>query len=95
MVNKEEYLDKLSAQLKDWRIQIDSLKNKAAKGTAEIKIAIEKEIVVLNKMMKEAQIKLKDLEGKTGDAWKVFAEGANKAWGELREAMRRAGEKFK
>ena len=29
------------------------------------------------------------MEKKTGDAWKVFAEGTNKAWNELREAVHR------
>lgn len=95
MVKKEEYINKLSAQLKEWGVQVDRLKDKAVKGTAEIKIAIDKEVVVLNKMMKDAQKNLHEIKGKTGPAWKVFAEGANKAWNDLREAVHQAGEKFK
>ncbi len=95
MVKKEEYVDKLSAQLKEWGIQIDKLKEKAEKGTAELKIAIDKEIVVLNKMMKDAQQKLHEIKGKTGPAWQAFAEGANKAWNDLGEGVRKAGEKLK
>jgi len=95
MIKKEEYIDKLSAQLKDWGVQVNQLKDKAVKGTAELKVAIDKEVVVLNKMMKEAQKKLQEIKEKSGPAWKVFAEGANKAWDDLREAVHRAGEKFK
>ncbi len=95
MVRKEEYIDKLSAQLKGWGVQIDRLKDKAEKGTAEIKVAIDKEVVVLNKMMKDAQKNLQEIKEKTGPAWKVFAEGANKAWNDLREAVHQAAEKFK
>lgn len=95
MTKKEEHIDKLSLQLKEWRVKIDLLKDKAEKGTAELKVAINKEVVVLNKMMKDAHKKLQEIKGKTGPAWKVFAEGANKAWNDLREAVHQAGEKFK
>lgn len=95
MVKKEEYIGKLSAQLKEWNVQIDRLKDKAGKGTAELKIAIDKEVVVLSKMMKDAQKKLHEIKEKSGPAWKVFAEGVNKAWNDLREAVHKAGEKFK
>jgi len=95
MLKKEEYIEKLGAQLKEWNVKIEALKEKAAKGSAEIKIAINKEVEVLNSKMKEAQGKLQEIKGKSGDAWKVFAEGANKAWNDLREAVHQAGEKFK
>ena len=95
MTKKEEYIDKLSAQLKEWGVKIDQLKDKAGKGTAELKIAMDKEVVVLNKMMKDAKKKLQEIKEKTGPAWKVFAEGANKAWNDLREAVHQAKEKFK
>lgn len=95
MTKKEAHIDKLSAQLKEWSIKIDLLKNKAGKGTAELKIAVDKEVAVLDKMMKDAQKKLQEIKGKSGPAWKVFAEGANKAWNDLREAVHQAGEKFK
>ena len=95
MVKKEEYIDKLSAQLKELNIKIDQLKDKAGKGPAELKIAINKEVEVLNKMMKDAGKKLQEIKEKSGPAWKVFAEGANKAWNDLREAVHQAGEKFK
>lgn len=95
MIKKEEYIEKLAAQLKEWNIKIDALKDKAAKGTEEIKTAINKDLEVLNKKMKEAQNKLQEIGGKSGDAWKAFADGANKAWNDLREAVHQAGEKFK
>lgn len=95
MTKKEEHIDKLAVQLKEWGAQIDQLKAKAGKGTAELKTAIDKEVVVLNKMMKDAQKNLQELKVKSGPAWKIFAEGVNKAWNDLREAMHQAGEKFK
>ena len=95
MGKREEYIDRLAAQLKVWGAEIDVLKAKAAKETVEVKIAIHKEIEILNKKMQEAQKKLKNLGKKTGDAWESLSEGTNKAWNDLREAMHQAGEKFK
>ena len=95
MVEKEKYLDKLAVQLKEWGAKIDQLEDKAKKGTIEAKIAISKEVEVLNKMMKNAKKNLQETSGKTGEAWKVFAQGADKAWNELKEAVHPAHEKYK
>ncbi len=95
MGKREEYIDKLAAQLKVWSAEIDVLKAKAGKGTVEAKIAIHKEVEILNKKMQEAQKKLQEIGQKTGNAWESLADGANKAWNDLREAVHQAGEKFK
>ena len=94
MVRKEEFIEKMDKQLKEWGAQIDLLKVKAGKGSAEIKIAIDKEVVVLNKMMKDAQKRLQEISGKSGEAWKSLSQGINKAGADLKEAMRQAAEKF-
>ncbi len=95
MVRKEEHFDKLAKQLKEWGIQVDVLKAKAGKEGTEIKIAFDKEIEKLNKMMKDAQNKLHEIKGKSPDAWKSLSQGLNKSWAELREGVRQAAEKFK
>ena len=95
MGKREDYIDKLAAQLKIWLAEIDTLKAKAGKETVEVKIAIHKEVEILNKKMQDAQKKLQEISKKTGDAWESLSEGTNKAWNDLREAVRQAGEKFK
>lgn len=99
MVKKEEYIDKLAKQLKEWGAQIDTLKAKAGvkagKEGAEIKKALGEDLNKLNAMMKDAQKKLQDIKGKSGDAWKSLAQGTNKAWADLREGVHQAAEKFK
>ena len=82
-------------QLKGWGIEIDVLKARAEKETAEVKSAILKEVEIANKKMQQAQKKIKEMDGKNGDAWEILREGANKAWNDLSEAVHRAGEKFK
>ena len=95
MGKREDYIERLAAQLKLWSAEIEVLKAKAAKETVEVKIAIHKEVEILNKKMQDAQKKLQEIGKKTGDAWESLAEGANKAWNDLREAVHQAGEKFK
>ena len=95
MGKREDYIDKLAAQLKLWSAEIDVLKAKAAKETVEVRIAIHKEVEMLNKKMQDVQKKLQEIGKKTGDAWESLAEGAGKAWKDLGEAVHQAGEKFK
>ena len=95
MGKREDYIDKLAAQLKVWSAEIDVLKAKAGKGTVEVKIAILKEVEILNKKMQDAQKKIKQIKEKTGDAWESLAEGTNKAWNDLKEAVHQATAKFK
>ena len=95
MGKREDYIDKLAAQLKVWGAEIDVWKAKAEKETVDVKIDILKEVEILNKKLQNAQNKLKEINEKTGDAWESLAEGANKAWDNLREAVYQAGERFK
>ena len=76
MGKREDYIDKLAAQLKIWLAEIDTLKAKAGKETVEVKIAIHKEVEILNKKMQDAQKKLQEISKKTGDAWESLSEGA-------------------
>ena len=95
MGKREDYIDKLAEKLKVWGAEIDVLKARAEKETAQVKSAIFKEVEIVNKKMQQAQKKIKEMDGKNGDAWEILREGANKAWNDLSEAVHRAGEKFK
>jgi predicted nucleic acid-binding Zn-ribbon protein len=95
MGKREDYIDKLAAQLKVWGAEIDVWKAKAEKETVDGKIAILKEVEILNKEMQNAQNKLKEINEKANDAWESLVQGADKAWDNLREAVHQAGEKFK
>ena len=57
MGKREDYIERLAAQLKLWSAEIEVLKAKAAKETVEVKIAIHKEVEILNKKMRDVQKK--------------------------------------
>jgi len=92
MGKREEYIDALAAQLKSWCVEIDVLKARAEKETAEVKSAILKEVEIANKKMQQAQKKIKEMNGKNADTWEILKEGANEAWNDLSEAVHRAGD---
>lgn len=62
MGKREDYIDKLAAQLKVWSAEIDVLEAKAERATVEVKIAILKEVEILNKKIEDAQKKIKEQE---------------------------------
>jgi len=95
MGKKEDYIDKLAAQLKVWSAEIDILKAKAEKETIMVKLAILKEVEILNKKMQNVENKIKEIKEKSDDAWEILAEGTNRAWNDLRKAVHQFEEKFK
>ena len=48
MGKREDYIDKLATQLKAWCVEIDVLKARAEKETAQVKSAILKEVEIVN-----------------------------------------------
>jgi uncharacterized coiled-coil DUF342 family protein len=95
MGRREEYIDKLAAQLKEWSVKIDELEEKADKAFAETKIELGKQIESLNQKRQAAVQKLQQLKESSAAAWESIAEGAEKAWNDLKEALHSASDKFK
>lgn len=95
MGKREEYIDKLAAQLKEWSAKIDELKARADKTAAEKKIELNKQVEALNSKRQEARQKLQQLKEAGEGAWESIQSGAEKAWRDLREAVNSAVEKFK
>jgi uncharacterized coiled-coil DUF342 family protein len=91
---KEEYIQKLDAQLREWSAGIDDLKAKADKAKGEIKTEYNKQIESLDAKREAARKKLKELKEAGGQAWEELKTGAEKAWNELKTALDNAVDKF-
>ncbi len=59
MDKRTEFVEKLSAQMVEWDVQIDRLKEKAASATPEAKFEYSKAIAVLQLKRDQAAVKLK------------------------------------
>jgi outer membrane murein-binding lipoprotein Lpp len=95
MKSREEHIDKLAAQLKEWSAKIDELESKASAAKADMKTSYDTQIRQLKDKRDVAMKKLQELRGASTEAWDSLKAGAESAWGELKNAVTAAREKFK
>ena len=95
MKSREEYIDKLVAQLKEWSAKIDELESKASAAKADVKTGYENQIRQLKDKRDAATKRLQDLKGASTDAWDALKTGAEAAWADLSKSVTAAKEKFK
>jgi len=94
MKNREEYIDKLAAQLKEWSAKVDELESKARLAKADVKADYDNQIKQLKDKQNAAKNKLQELKGASGEAWDTLKAGAETAWTDMKNAVAAAKEKF-
>ena len=95
MKTKDEYIESLAAELKEWSAQIDLLTAKAENATTQTKLKYAEELDVLHAKQHEATKKMRELKDASGNAWETVKESADKIWDELRVGLADAASKFK
>jgi uncharacterized coiled-coil DUF342 family protein len=94
MKSREEYINKLSSQLKEWSAKIDELESKARATQTEVKTGYESQIRQLTDKRDAATKKLQELRGASTEAWDTLKAGAETAWSDLKHAVTAAKEKL-
>jgi len=84
MKTKDEYIESLAAELKEWSAQIDVLTAKAEAAGEQAKLKYAEEIDALRAKHLAATEKMRELREEGGDAWEVTKESADKIWAECR-----------
>jgi uncharacterized coiled-coil DUF342 family protein len=95
MKNREEHIDKLAAQLKEWSAKIDELESVARVAKADVKAGYENQIKQLKEKQADSMKKLQELKGASAEAWEILKAGAETSWADLKKAVTAATEKFK
>ena len=95
MKSREEYIDQLAAQLKEWSAKIDELESKARTAKADVKTNYENQIKQLKDKRDGAMHKLQELKGASAEAWDILKAGAETSWADLKKAVTAAADKFK
>lgn len=95
MKTKDEYIESLAAELKEWSAQIDLLTAKMENAEADAKLGYEEELDTLCAKQHAAAEKMKELEESGGEAWETVKETADKVWDNLRTGLASAVSKFK
>jgi nucleotide-binding universal stress UspA family protein len=92
---KEGYVQKIEAQLKDWRGKIDALKTKAESSRAEVKTKYLEQVEELRRKQETARKKLQEIKGSSGKAWVDMKGGVDQALAELKRSLTQAISRFK
>jgi uncharacterized coiled-coil DUF342 family protein len=92
---KEEYIDKMAAQLKEWSAGIDELETRVGTAKAGVKEGYEKRIHELKEKRDAVTRKLQETRKSSDDAWETLKAGVDHAWKDLKDAITAAREKFK
>lgn len=95
MGTKEQYQQKLQAQLDVWKADIERLKAKATEASAEAKIEMHKQADVLEAKLEEGKAKLAEFADASHDALESLKDSAESVWTSIKSSFNDAKDKFK
>ncbi|RII29689.1 MAG: hypothetical protein CXR30_10210 [Geobacter sp.] len=95
MDKKKEYLDKVEAQLKEWKNMIDRLEARTSMVSSERKSDLMKEIEELRRKKVVVKEKWEDMQKTGGEVLDTLKEGVEKAAAELKQALDKVISRFK
>ena len=95
MKTKEEYIESLAAELKEWSAEIDVLAGKAEHVASDVARKYNDEIEVLRLKQRAAATKMNELKESGGDAWESIKETADNIWDDLKSGVASVAAKFK
>ena len=88
MDKQTEFVEKLSAQIVEWDVQIDRLKDQSENATAEAKLACSKAVSALQMKRDQAAEKLQGIGMVSEDDWEDIKDGAEQIWDEVKGLLR-------
>ncbi|MBN1541132.1 hypothetical protein JW992_03230 [candidate division KSB1 bacterium] len=94
MNDRQAFIDKMTAKMKEWDAKIDKLEAKADSVKADARGAYNKQIKELHNKKAETQQKLKEIEQAGANAWQELQEGLEKSWTTLEDSLKNALSKF-
>ncbi len=95
MTNREEYVEKMKAQLDQWNAEIAKWEAKARESQVEARADFDKRIEVVRQQREEALYQLRLMQAAAGDAWMEMVRGTDEAWARMREAFDKASSHFR
>jgi hypothetical protein len=95
MKTREEYIDGLASELKEWGAQIDLLADKTQRSVGMVKLKYIQEVDALHTRQQAATQKMQELRGVGDDAWDLAVENTDKVWSDFRTGLAKAASKFK
>lgn len=93
-MNRDQYVEKLKADLDRWNAQAGEWEAKARVAQTEMRAVYEQQLGALRHQREQAAQSLAEMQTASAAAWQDMARGADQAWQQLREAFERARAEF-
>jgi len=94
MMNRDEYVQKLKAQLDQWNTEAKQWEAKAQEAQSHMKAEYEKQLAALNARRDETLYQMKLLQNASADAWQDMMRGTDAALKSMQEAFNKARSHF-
>jgi hypothetical protein len=92
---RTQYIEKLSAQMVEWDVQIERLRDKAENATAEAKSEYAKTVSALQLKRDAVAEKLQGVAMASDDEWEDMKDGAEQIWDEVKDLLRSSIKKIR
>ena len=94
MMTREEYTEKLKAQLDQWNAEVSKWEAKTRDAQAGMKADYEKQLETFRRQRDEAIEQMRKMQNAAGDAWMNMIRASDDAWARAREAFEKASSQF-
>jgi len=94
MNKREQYIEKLKAQLDEWNAEVAKWEAKTRSAQAGMRIEYEKQLESFRRQRDHGLEQMRMVQAETGDAWIDLVRGADDAWAKMREAFEKAQSHF-
>ena len=94
MINRDEYMQKLKAQIDEFNAEAAHWEDKARKAQAGMRAEYERQIENFRRKSQEAMAELDRLQRASADMFTELMRGADRAMQEMQEAFNRASKNF-
>ena len=94
MSQRDEYVEKMKAQLDHWNAEMAKWEAKAREAQAGARTEYDRQLKALREQRDQAAFQLNLLQSAAGSAWTDMARGVDEAWARMREAFEKAGAHF-
>jgi predicted nucleic acid-binding Zn-ribbon protein len=94
MSSREEYVQKMKAQLDQWNAEVAKWEEKTKSAQADMKAEYEKQLEALRSRRDEAMYQMHQVSVASTEAWMDMVKGADAAWKAMGEAFIKARSHF-
>ena len=95
MSKKDEYFKMMESQIEKWDAEVDKLRARSAKMSADARAKYDEQIKVMRSNRDAAHKKLQEMRTASESAWQNMQTGMDAAWASMKNALEKASSQFK